>query len=137
MNVFRKFGSKKNSKGVIGESSDSDLHTQRFAELRPCEWPHNPFMEGDGILQEFAQYAANAGLTDFIADECDQHQILTNMFVQSFTFLPRNNPPEVSLDFYAENHQIPLTEFCDICLIPSYGGLAEPRPAGFEDFIAL
>ena len=57
------------------------------------------------------QYVANAGLTDFIADECDQHQILTNIFVQSFTFLPRNNPPEVSFDLYAENHQIPLLNF--------------------------
>ena len=77
---------------------------------------------------------ANAGLTDFILDECGQHQILTNVFLQSFTFLPRNNPPEVSFDLYAENHQIPLTEFCDICMIPSDGSLAEPRPAGFDDF---
>ena len=78
------------------------------------------------------QYVANAGLTDFIADECDQHHILTNIFVQSFTFLPRNNPPEVSFDLYAENHQTPLTEF--ICMIPSDGSLAEPRPAEFEAF---
>ena len=61
-------------------------------------------MEGAGILQEFTQYAANAGLTDFITDECDRHQILTNIFVQSFTVLPRNNPPEVSFDLYVENH---------------------------------
>ena len=80
------------------------------------------------------QYIANAGLTDFIADECDQHQILTNIFVQSFTFPPRNNPPEVSFDLYAENHQIPLTEFCDICMIPSDRSLVEPRPAEFDGF---
>ena len=71
MNIFRKFGSKKNSKGVIGESSNNDLYTRRLVDLRPCEWPHNPFMEGAGILQEFAQYAANAGLTDFIIAECE------------------------------------------------------------------
>ena len=53
-------------KGVIGESSDSDLHPWRLAEVRPCEWPHTQFMEEVGILQEFTQYAANAGLTDFI-----------------------------------------------------------------------
>ena len=53
---------------------------------------------------------------------------------QSFTFLPRNNPPEVSFDLYAENHHIPLTEFCDICMIPSDGSLVEPRPAEFEAF---
>ena len=57
------------------------------------------------------QYIANAGLTNFIADECDQHQILTNIFVEIFTFLPRNNPPEVSFDFYAENHQYRLLNF--------------------------
>ena len=93
MNIFRKFGSKKNSKGVIGESSDSDLHPRRLAEVRPCEWPHTPFLQEAGIHEEFTQYIANASLTDFIVDECDQHQILTNIFVQSFTFLPRNSPP--------------------------------------------
>ena len=69
MSIFRKFPSKKNSKGVIVESSDSDLHTRRLAEVRPYEWPHTPFMEGDGILQEFAQYVANSSLTDFISAE--------------------------------------------------------------------
>ena len=64
MNIFRKFGSKKNSKGVIGESSESDLHPRRLAEVRPCEWPHTPFLQEAGILAEFMQYIANAGLTD-------------------------------------------------------------------------
>ena len=71
MNIFRKFRSKKNSKGVIGESSDSDLRPWRLAEVRPCEWPDITFMEEAGILQEFTQYAANAGLTDFIVAKCE------------------------------------------------------------------
>ena len=83
MNIFRKFGSKKNSKGVIGESYDSDLHPRRLAEIRPCEWPHTPFLEEAGILKEFMQYAVNASLTDFIADECEQHQILTKIFFKA------------------------------------------------------
>ena len=62
MNIFRKFGSKKNSKGVIGESSDNDLHPWRLAEVRSCEWPHTPFLQEAGILQEFTQYVANANL---------------------------------------------------------------------------
>ena len=103
-NIFRKFDSKKNSKGVIGESSENDLHPQRLAEARPCEWPDIPFLQEAGIHEEFMQFIANASLTDFIADECDQHQILTNMFLQSFTFFPRNNPPKVRFDLYAENH---------------------------------
>ena len=72
MSLFRKFTSRKNSKGVIGDSSGNDLHTRRLAELRPCKWLHNAFMEGARILQELTQYAANAGLTDFIAAECEQ-----------------------------------------------------------------
>jgi hypothetical protein len=95
MNIFRKFSSKKNAKGVIGESSDNDLHTPRKVEVRPCEWPHDAFMEEAGFHQEFAQFVASAGLTEFLAAKCDQYHILTNSFVQSFHFLRRNNPPEV------------------------------------------
>jgi hypothetical protein len=135
MSIFRKFSSKKNAKGVIRESSDNDLNTPRMAEVRPCEWPHNAFMEEVGFHQEFAQFVADAGLTDFLADECDQHHLLTNSFVQNFHFLSRNNPPEVRFNLYVEPHQIPLTDFCDICLIPSNGELREPRPAEFEDFL--
>ena len=90
-------------------------------------------MEEAGILQEFTQYVANAGLTDFIIAECEQYHLLTNTFVQSFNFLPRNNPLEVQFNLYAEPHQIPLTEFCEIFLLPSDGGLVEPR-AGWQFF---
>ena len=71
MNIFRKFATTKNSKGVIGESSNSDLHPRRLVGVRPCEWPHTPFLEEAGILQESTQYATKASLTDFIADECE------------------------------------------------------------------
>jgi len=40
----------------------------------------------------------------------------------------------VSFDLYDENHQIPLTEFCDIFMIPYDGSLAEARLAKFEAF---
>ena len=134
MSIFRKFASKKNSKGVIGESSDNNLHTRRMAEVRPCEWPHTPFMDGAGIRQEFAQYASNASLTDYIAVESEQYHLITNYFMQSFHFMSRNNPPEVHFNLYAETRQIPFTEFCDICLIPSDGNLVEARPAEFDGF---
>ena len=91
-------------------------------------------MEGAVIFQEFAQYVANAGLTNLIAAECEQYHLLTNTFLQSFNFLPRNNRPEVKFNLYAEFHQTPLTEFCEICLLPSDGGLVEPRPAKFDSF---
>ena len=61
---------KEELQGCYWESYDNDLHPRRFAEVRPCEWLHTPFLEEAGILQEFTQYATNDGLTDFIADEC-------------------------------------------------------------------
>jgi hypothetical protein len=66
-------------------------------------------MNEAGFYQEFAQFFANAGLTDFLADECDQHHILTNSFVQNFHFLSRDEPPEVRFDLYAEHYQILIT----------------------------
>lgn len=86
-------------------------------------------MEGAGIL-----HVANVGLTNFIAAECEQYHLLTNSFVQNFHFHHRNNPPEVQFNLYAEIHHIPLTDFCDICMLPSDGTLAEPRPAKFDGF---
>ena len=54
--------------------------------------------------------------------------------MQSFHFLSTNNPPEVQFNLYVEPHQIPVTEFCDICLIPSDENLVEPRRAEFDGF---
>jgi hypothetical protein len=73
-------------------------------------------MEAAGIRQEFEQYAANAGLSNFIADECEQYYLLTNSFVQRFNFLSRNDPPEVQFNLYAEPYQMSLAEFCNACL---------------------
>jgi hypothetical protein len=91
-------------------------------------------MEAAGIRQEFEQFTANAGLANFIADECEQYCLLTNSFVQNFKFLSRNNPPEVHFNLCAEPYQMSLAEFCDVCLIPSDGDIREPRPAGYEEF---
>ena len=137
MQIFRKFSSKKNAKGVIRESSGNDLQTPRKVEVRPCEWPHDAFLEEARIHQEFAQFVANAGLTEFLADKCDQYHILTNSFAQSFTYLGRNNPPEVQFNLYAGPHTLSLVDFCNICLIPSDGDLREPRPSEFEDFLLV
>jgi hypothetical protein len=91
-------------------------------------------MDVAGIRQEFEQFTANVGLSNFIADECEQYYLLTNSFVQSFNVLSRNNPPEVQFNLYAEPHPMSLAEFCDGCLIPSDRDIREPRPAEFEDF---
>ena len=143
-NMMKLFGRSSSRRRTSGASSSDSSARRSYVEpsesstgdaaTKTCLWPCDEYMMRVGIKEEFEQHVHNAGLTDFITDECDQHQILTNIFVQSFTFLPRNNPPGVSFDLYAENHQIPLTEFCNICMIPSDGSLAEPRPTEFEDF---
>ena len=40
----------------------------------------------------------------------------------------------MQFNLYVEPHKMPLTEFCEICLLPSDGSLVEPRPAKFEGF---
>ena len=134
MYLFRRSSSKKNAKGVTDESSAGDINTPWWTEVRPCEWLHVAFMEEAGFPQELAQHIANAGLTNFLADECDQHKTLTNFFVQIFYFLSRLEPPALRFNLYSETCQILLTEFCEICLIPSDGELREPKPTEFEDF---
>ena len=89
-------------RGSLGNHRTNDLNTPRTAEVRPCEWTHNAFMEEVGFHQEFAQFIANVGPTDFLVAECDQQHLLANSFVQNFHFLSRNNPPEVQFNLYAE-----------------------------------
>ena len=43
--------------------------------------------------------------------------------------------PTVCFDLYATNYELPLHEFCEICLLPSDGGMHEPKPEEFEDFL--
>ena len=42
---------RKNSKGVIGESYDNDLHLRRLEEVRLCEWSHVPFLQEAGFMR--------------------------------------------------------------------------------------
>ena len=84
MSIFRNFSSKKNAKGVTGESSDNDLNTLRMAEVRPCEWSCNVFLGEAGIQQDFYHLVQNAGLTPFLEDKFNQYLLLTNTFVQNF-----------------------------------------------------
>ena len=92
-------------------------------------------MKEGGFYQEFTQFVANARLVDFLIDECDQHHILTNSFVQNFHFVNRLEPPMVCFDLYVEHHEIPLAEFYEMCLIPSDGELRDPKPEEFEGFL--
>ena len=135
MNIFRKFGSKKNSKGVIGESSDNDLHPRRLAEVRPCEWPCDNFLKEAGIHEDFYSLIENADLTDFLHDRMDQYLLLTNTFVQNFYYYPKKSPPAVSFHLYDEFKEMSLRNFCAVCRIPYEGELEEPHREDVDGFV--
>ena len=107
----------------------------RTAEVQPCEWPCETFMNEAGFQHEFEQFVENAGLTAFLADKCNQYQLLTNTFVQNFRFSPGPNGPRVSFHLYEHTFDITLADFCNICMIPIEGSMAEPRPREFEEFL--
>ena len=135
MNFLTRASSSQSPKGVSRRIQDSDINLPRNAEVRPCEWPHIPFMSEAGFYEEFMHFVANAGLTSFFADKFDQHYLLTNSFMQKFYFVNTPGAPMVRFALYAENYELPLHEFCEICLLPSDGGVREPKAEEFEDFI--
>ena len=92
-------------------------------------------MNKAGFYEEFMQFIANVGLTNFLVDECDQYYLLTNSFVQNFHFTNTPGAPTLHFDLYATNYELPLHEFCEICLLPPDGGMREPKPEEFEDFL--
>ena len=127
MNFLRKGSSSRSPKGVVRRTQDQDINLVRNTEVRPCEWPHTPFMNEAGVYEEFMQFIANAGLTDFLANECNQYYLLTNSFVQNFYFINTPGAPTVRSALYAINYEMPLHEFCEICLLPSDRGIREPN----------
>ena len=72
----------------------------RVTEVRACEWPSDEFLRTAGLYEDFYYLVEDAGLTAFIEDKCPQYLLLTNIFVQSFNFYPRKNPPMVEFMLY-------------------------------------
>src|SRR3989337_2559884 len=107
----------------------------RNAEVWPCEWPCDAFLEAAGIYEDFYYLAGNAGITDFLHDKCDQYLLLTNTFVQNFHFHARRSPPTVEFHLYDEHKEMTLYDFCEVCKLPFEGSIDEPRPTNVEDFI--
>ena len=79
--------------------------------------------------------AGNAGITDFLLDQCDQYLLLTNTFVQNFHFHARRSPPTVVFHLYDEHKEMTLYDFCEVCKLPYDGSIEKPRPGDVEDFI--
>ena len=63
------------SRGLKGKENEEKgkpkYNLPRTAEVRPCEWPCDAFLEAAGIYEDFYYLAGNAGITDFIHDKCD------------------------------------------------------------------
>ena len=72
-----------------------------------------------GIYEAFYHLVENAGLTAFVEDKCPQYLLLTNIFVQSFNFYPRKNPPMVDFKLY----DIPVTPRTHLTAVVTPGGI--------------
>ena len=59
------------------------------AEVRSCEWPSDDLLRAARIYVDFYELAENAGLADFLRDQCEQYLLLTNTFVQNFYYYPK------------------------------------------------
>ena len=107
----------------------------RVTEVRACEWPSDEFLRATGLYEDFYYLVENAGLTAFVEDKCSQYLLLTNIFVQSFNFYPRKNPPMVEFMLYDIPQCMTLQDFCNACKLPYVGDIHDPRPRDLEDFI--
>ena len=87
------------------------------------------------IYKDFYYLAENAGITNFLHDQCDQYILLTNTSVQNFHFHARRSPPAVEFYLYDEYKEMLLYEFCEVCKLPFEDNIEEPRPCDVGDFM--
>ena len=117
------------------EKEKPKYNLPRAAEIRPCEWPCDASLQAARIYDDFYYLAENAGITDFLLDQCDQYLLLTNTFMQNFHFHARRSPPMVDFYLYDEYKEMALYDFYEVCKLPYEGSVEEPRPSDVEDFI--
>ena len=53
------------------ENKKPKYNLPRVAEVRLCEWPCDEFLREAVIHNDFYYLAENAGLTDFLDDQCE------------------------------------------------------------------
>ena len=85
-----------------------DLEPPREAQVKPCEWPSDKFMDRAGFKDEFYAYIQNAGLEDFLSDKCLQYYYLTDSFVRRFEFSSKCKTHTVMFDLYDESYTMDL-----------------------------
>ena len=124
------------SKEIKNEENEKPKYNlPSAAEIWPCEWPCDAFLQAARIYQDFYHLAGNAGIADFLLDRCNQYLLLTNTFVQNFHFHARKSPPTVDFHLYDEYKEMMLYDFCEVCKLPYEGSIDEPHPRDVEDFI--
>ena len=66
---------------------EQDLEPPREAQVKPCEWSSDEFMDRACFKDEFYAYVQNVSLEDFLSDKCLQYYYLTDSFVRRFEFI--------------------------------------------------
>ena len=51
------------------EKENPKYNLPRTAEVRPCEWPCDAFLEAAGIYEDLYYLMENAGITDFLHEQ--------------------------------------------------------------------
>ena len=72
MRILLRGSSSQGSKEKENEEKEKPKYNlPRTMDIRPCEWPCDAFLEADEIYEDFYYLAENAGITDFLHDQCD------------------------------------------------------------------
>ena len=128
--------SSRSSKDKLNEEYKKPKYNlPRTAEVRPCEWPCDAFLRAAGIYDDFYYWAENAGLTDFLHNQCEQYLLLTIIFVQNFYFHAKKSLPTVEFHLYDEVKEMSLHDFCRVCKIPFVGSIEESHHSDVDEFI--
>ena len=117
------------------EDKKPKYNLPRTVEVWPCEWPCDEFLRAVGIYDDYYYLAENAGLTDFLHDQCEQYLLLTNIFVQNFYFHAKKSPRSVEFSLYEEVTEMSLHDFCWVCKIPFVGSIEEPHRSDVDGLI--
>ena len=73
MKILLRGSSSRSSKDKKNEENKKPKYNlPRTMEVRPCEWPCDAFLRAIGIYDDFYYLTENAGLTNFLLDQCDQ-----------------------------------------------------------------
>ena len=70
--MFRKMyqGGSSRKQGPRPARRELDYELPREAQVRPCEWPSEGFMDRAGIKEQFNAYLCNADLVNFEGEKC-------------------------------------------------------------------